>query len=319
MNMKNNLLYSLGNVDVMTAKISDHHFIIHNNFLFWNIMMQAKKRGGSPDSYNNGFGMEETDKQYIQRLQKISLAIAEIVFRNPEILTICLCEGPIEKTHIFAFIQVLRAVPWMERFLIQDQKEHYYYKPMQQGANWGLIMMTDRRYQVHPVGYDFKENSPAFNKLTNRLQIWKLQNSEESSYVALGHFPFGGDEYVVNEQKLSVAGKTYCKLIDNLHQEYADKNFTFCGDYNFNPYLINRYQDRIFDRIPYHNSILLVKTPEGQTGVRSVTVDGILLSKLSKQQYTSSRIWLGLFRKLKQENGLLDSSLNQRRMFPANL
>jgi hypothetical protein len=310
--MKINLLYSLGHTDVITAKISDHQFIIHNNFLFWNIMMQGKKRAGTTDSYNNGFGIEETDKQYIRRLQKVSLAIAEMVFRNPDILSICLCEGPIEKTHIFAFIQVLKAIPWMQRFLIQDQKAQHYYKPMQQGTNWGLIMMTDQRYQVNPVSYDCQENTPAYNKLVNRLQIWQLRTSEETRYVALGHFPFGGDEYAVDTHKLSIAGKTYGELIDNLHQEYADRNFTFCGDYNFNPYLISRYQDRIFDNIPHQNSILLVKNSGGQTAVRSVTVDGILLSRLSKQQYASSRIWPGLFRALKQETGLVDSGHNQK-------
>src|ERR1700722_17893927 len=83
--------------DVITAGVSDHHPVVHHGVLFWNVMMQgkARKSGG----YNNGFGIVETNKQYINRLSKTAKIIVEISYRYPAIEAIALCEGPIESLH----------------------------------------------------------------------------------------------------------------------------------------------------------------------------------------------------------------------------
>jgi hypothetical protein len=86
------------NSHILTAKISDHYPIVHNNVLFWNVMMQCKGRG---NGFNNGFGMVESDQQYTQRLEKVANVIAGVCLISPNIEVISLCEGPIgdkEKT-----------------------------------------------------------------------------------------------------------------------------------------------------------------------------------------------------------------------------
>ena len=51
--------------DTITARISDHNPIIHHDVLFWNIMMRGKTRlRDGAVSYNNGFGIEESESQY---------------------------------------------------------------------------------------------------------------------------------------------------------------------------------------------------------------------------------------------------------------
>jgi hypothetical protein len=72
--------------DVITAKVSDHHPIIYDGVLFWNIMMQCKKRNGRTGiSFNNGFGIIENDENYIIRLIKAADVIAEIMCLYPSI------------------------------------------------------------------------------------------------------------------------------------------------------------------------------------------------------------------------------------------
>lgn len=50
-------LFCLNRNDVITAQVSDHQPLIYNGVLFWNIMMQGKKRANG--DYNNGFGTNE--------------------------------------------------------------------------------------------------------------------------------------------------------------------------------------------------------------------------------------------------------------------
>src|SRR3990167_2568003 len=85
--------------DVISGKVSDHHPVIHDGVLFWNIMMQCNTRGGGP-SFNNGFGLIESDKEYIARLVMVAQVIAEAVYRDPSIEVISLCEGSIKPEHV---------------------------------------------------------------------------------------------------------------------------------------------------------------------------------------------------------------------------
>ncbi|MEO8402237.1 MAG: hypothetical protein ABI597_10685 [Gammaproteobacteria bacterium] len=293
--------------DVITSRVSDHHPIIHDGALFWNIMMQGKmRRGREGASYNNGFGFIENDKQYMNRLMKVSHVIAEIVYRNSSIETIGLCEGPIQSLHLNILIQSLKKFPWMERFLPCD----IYHKPNVKGyQNWGLLMLSDKNNRVSEVKCDFIERSSVFDKIANRLQLWKIAKNGKDKYFALGHFPFSGDECVEEKTNLSRSGNIYCELINNLMNRYANDDFIFCADFNFNPYLINQWQDRVLDQITNNNSILL--TTEEKRTIKTVTVDGVLLSQREKQKYYISRPNLGLFERLTHEYRLFKSYMDE--------
>ncbi|MDI1351503.1 MAG: hypothetical protein PSV35_01845, partial [bacterium] len=83
---------------------------------------------------------------------------------------------------------------------------------------------------------------------------------------------------------------------------YSNDSLIFCADFNLNPYLISQWQDRILDKVPQNNSMLL--TVDGTAhprAIKTVTVDGILLSPREKQKYYSSRPEPGLFGQLKSE------------------
>lgn len=298
--------------DVITAKISDHHPMVHDGVLFWNVMMQGNKR--KDGSHNNGFGLEESDKQYIDRLQRVAEVIAELVKRCPTIEVISLCEGPVvwEKTlrrsYVQAFLHALKTHHSMERFFPDDFAD--FYKPNINGApHWGLLMLADKRLKVSAVKCDLLENSIPSEKLANRFQLWKLSNHEKSKYIALGHFPFGGDEDKTDKGRLSNYGDKYCHLVKNLFKKYENEQFILCADFNLSPYLISEWNDRVMDKITNNNSILLGKEEKSNAPViKMVTVDGILLSRHEKQRYYSRQSNDGLFARLVQENKLLSSA-----------
>ncbi len=296
--------------DVITAKVSDHHPIIHNGILFWNVMMQGRMRnreGGI--SYNNGFGIVENEKQYLSRLVKIAYVIAEIVYRNPSIETIGLCEGPIEPLHVNILLSSLKHFKCMRRFF----KNNAFYKPnVERHLNWGLLMLTDKNNQVSEVKCSVLKNSNKFSKLANRFQLWRLTRDKKDSYIALAHFPFGGDEYVTEATALSGSANEYCELISHLLKKYSNENFVFCADFNFNPYLINQWKDRILDQVTHNNSILIA-----EKRVNTVTVDGILLSVKEKQKrYAFLQPSMRLFERLKNEycffKTCVDKILNEK-------
>jgi len=300
--------------DVIAAKISDHHPIIHDGVLFWNIMMQGKIRNGHTGiSYNNGFGIVETEEDYIKRLAKISQVIAEIVHRYPSIDVISLCEGPIQSLHINIFLQSIKKYHSMDKFFIDSIMDDAFHKPNVKGfLNWGLLMLADKRYKVNEVKCDFIEHFMIFEKLANRIQLWKLTKNENIKYLALGHFPFGGDEHTTEKENLSAYGNMYCNLVKDLLNHYANDQFILCADFNLNPYLISEWKDRVVDQIPSNNSMLLTK--EGklyESKINNVTVDGILLSVQEKQKYYSLRFNPGLFSRLVKENNLFQSNIKE--------
>lgn len=279
--------------DVISGKVSDHHPVVHDGVFFWNIMMQCNRRGGGP-GFNNGFGLIESDKEYIARLVKIAQVIAEAVYRDPSIEVISLCEGPIKPEHVEVLFHGLMRFPFMARFVMEDM----FHKPAAKGQNWGLLMLADARYAVTKVRYNLIEDSP---KLANRFQLWKLEQSGEEKYIALAHFPFAGDEYKTEKMTLSVPGQEYCSLINTLMESHSNVSLIFCADFNFNPYLISQWQDRVLDKISPNNSILLTLEGASHKQVKTVTVDGVLLSTREKQKYHSTRPELGLFERLKSE------------------
>lgn len=279
--------------DVISGKISDHHPVIHDGVFFWNVMMQCNIRGGGP-SFNNGFGLIESDKKYIARLVMVAQVIAEAVYRDPSIEVISLCEGPIKPEHIEVLFHALTKFPFMARFMMEDM----FHKPAAKGQNWGLLMLTDTRYAVTKVRCDSIEDYP---KLANRFQLWKLEQPGKEKYIALAHFPFAGDEYKTEKMTLSTPGQEYCSLINTLMERHSNESLIFCADFNFNPYLISQWRDRALDKISPNNSILLTLEGASHKHVKTVTVDGVLLSTREKQKYHSSRPDLGLFGQLKSE------------------
>ncbi len=285
----------LNNNDVISKQISDHHPVIHDGVLFWNIMMQGNRRNGGL-GFNNGFGLIESDKEYSRRLTMVAEVIAEAVYQDSSIEVISLCEGPIKSEHTEVLFQALMKFPCMTRF---ERESLMFHKPAAVGQNWGLLMLADTRYAVTEIHYDLLENQP---KLVNRFQLWKLTQPGESRYLALAHFPFAGDEHKTVKRALSVLGQEYCGLIKDLMDYYNNDHFVFCADFNFNPYLIKQWNEYSLDEIPHNNSILL--TGEGGDNkhtTNAVTVDGVLLSGKEKQKYHSSRPESNLFGRLKAE------------------
>ena len=283
----------LGGNDAITETVSDHHPVVHDGVFFWNIMMQCNTRGGGL-SFNNGFGLIESNEDYIARLVLVARVIAEAVDRDPSIEVISLCEGPIKPEHVEVLFHALMEFPCMARFMMEDM----FHKPTAEGPNWGLLMLADARYAVSKVRYDSIEGHP---KLANRFQLWKLEQTDKEKYIALAHFPFAGDEYKTEKKALSAPGHEYCSLISTLMESHSNNSLVFCADFNFNPYLISQWQDRALDKISHNNSILLTLEGASHKHVKTVTVDGVLLSTREKQKYHSSRPEPGLLGQLKSE------------------
>jgi hypothetical protein len=292
--------------DVIAGRVSDHHPVIHNGVLFWNIMMQGRARGAK-GGFNNGFGMIETEKQYMKRLHKVAHVIAEIIYNNPDIETIGLCEGPIEISHVNVLYKTLKQYEWMERFF----GDNLIHKPdLASHPHWGLLMLNGGDGTVSKISLDLIIQPSIFSKLANRIQLWKLTKEGEEKYYVLAHFPFGGDEYVTEKENLSRLGLEYNVLINRILDHYAEKNLTFCADFNFNPSLLKKWQDRYLDQITENNSILLTsKEKEVKSEVKAVTVDGILLSIQEKQKYHTLRYKPNLIDKLMSEYTLFKTHI----------
>ena len=142
-----NRLNCLSKNDVITARISDHQPVIYQDILFWNIMMQCKKRQLNQKivGYNNGFGFVENQSQYHLRLVKIAIVIAEILYYQPNIHIIGLCEGPILKEDQVLFFKTLKIFSHLERFVSSGQFNH----PNESNADkWGLLMLADKKFSV---------------------------------------------------------------------------------------------------------------------------------------------------------------------------
>ncbi len=276
--------YSSSNLDIILREVSDHQPIIHHGAFFWNIMMQGnlRLRGG----YNNAFGLIEDECAYSSRLMKIAEVIARLVKINPEIEFITLCEGPIKPEHVKFFFLALKQFPVMASFTTVNS----FYRPNSYGQNWGLLMLVNFKYCVDSLDCGPQLNGKLYEidpKLVNRFQLWKLTDTQgEYKYLGLAHFPFVGDEGITSKIKLSASSLKYCEFVSILIEHFSDEKFLLCADFNFNPYLIGRFQDHRSDQIPANNSVLL--TPANSQ--KSVTVDGILLSQINKQIYEASKV-----------------------------
>ena len=277
-----NRLNCLSKNDVITARISDHQPVIYQDILFWNIMMQCKKRQLNQKivGYNNGFGFVENQSQYHLRLVKIAIVIAEILYYQPNIHIIGLCEGPILKEDQVLFFKTLKIFSHLERFVSSGQFNH----PNESNADkWGLLMLADKKFSV------IAKKSCFHKKLTNRIQTWKLIDNNIKRHFTLVHFPFSGNDSYTNKNQVSVDGHAYCIMLNQLLEKYINQEYIIAGDFNFNPFLISEIKKRYIDKIPINNSILLNPTEKiNEFTIKNVTVDGILLSIFSKQKYLSS-------------------------------
>jgi hypothetical protein len=254
--------------DVIAEQISDHRPVVHNKALFWNVMM----RGGmlrNKSGYNNAFKLDESEADYLKRLAKVAHVIAEIIYFQPDIEKIGLCEGPIESSHVKFFLKSLHQFVWMQKYLKN------FYKPNLSSDNYGLLLLTDKKYHVSEI--DGFNNT--FPELNNRMQLWKLTHGSTTEYFALAHLPIGKDVYLTQRDLLSGKSLQYGELIASILNHYESESLTFCADVNMIPFLISEYQDRVLDRIPMHNSVM--HTSIGET---PATVDVIALSKLEKQK-----------------------------------
>lgn len=276
---------------IFRNETSDHKPVVHNGVLFWNIMMQGRERRGG--GYNNAFARVESNADYISRLQRVAKKITEIVANDDSIVAITLCEGPIKDEHIRAMLSVFKNSPVMQRFFEKNQIG-FYTQDVSLGHKWGLLMLVDNAYEVNPVTIPGLERYEQYKKLVNRVQLWELTNAYEKKYLALAHFPYGGDVHKMAHDQFSNDGHAYSQIANDILKNYGEKDLTFCADFNFNPYLLGK--QRQLDSVSVGNSILLK-----QGNVLNVTVDGVLLSRISKCKLAAGLRDVGLFARLKRE------------------
>jgi len=212
----------LQGADVITAKVSDHHPVIHGATLFWNMMMQGKQKG---IVFNNGIGLIETDADYLTRLAKVARVVAEMSWRHPEIEMISFCEGPVQSVHIQLFFDFLSQYASLKKFIT----EQGFHQPNYRGDKFGLLMLADKQYQVIPK----KLPSLLLKKLGNRFKIWKLTNDKHTKYLALAHLPYGrGDEYAIDIRQLTSDGLMYRRFMQRLLKFYHNRRLIVAGDFN---------------------------------------------------------------------------------------
>lgn len=302
-NASKELIFScLNGKDVIASQVSDHHPTIHNRTLFWNIMMQARiRKDGDKISYNNGFALIESDREYQNRLKIIAAVIAEIIAENPEIEVISICEGPIKTKDITVLINTLHQYHHMKHFKFNDVMDTQ--NTTTTFPNWGLMLLTNQSYQAQLVDNCSPQYLANLHKLGNRVQIWRLSNNQQKRFIILAHLPFSNDTYITNHDNLSTSGKLYCDLFNGFLKQYSESDMIICADFNFNPNLLGSYLDRLEDKICPNNSILL-SSPISQNkfSIDSVTVDGILLSRQAKQKAYLSRSPHSLFYNLSREH-----------------
>lgn len=295
----------LNGKDVITSQVSDHHPTIHNRTLFWNIMMQGRKRNdGDKISYNNGFALIESDRDYQNRLKRIAAVIAEIIAENHEIEVISICEGPIKDKDITVLNTTLQQYYHMKRFKLNDVNDTQ--NKTTTFPKWGLMLFTNQSYQAQLIEIFSPLYLANLHKLANRVQIWHLTKHHQERFVILAHLPFSNDTHITNHNNLSSLGKLYCNLFNVFLSQYSESDMTICADFNFNPNLLGSYIDRLEDKICPNNSILLSgPTSQKKLSIEAVTVDGILLSRQAKQKAYLSRSRNSLFYNFFREYELL--------------
>jgi hypothetical protein len=258
----------LSHNDVISARVSDHHPVVHHQTLFWNIQKQGNH--SLKNGFNNGIGLIENEQHYLDRLKKIAAVVAEIAANNPEIEVLSFCEGPVVGNHVKLFQDELKKYPSLQKFNELAQVTNH------GKDNWGLLMMVKANLKVK------KEPMRAQQLLGNRFQLWKLTKGTVDKYFALSHLPYGeGNENAESRDLLSPRCLEYYRFIEELLTQYQNKELVVASDFNFNPNLL--LKSCRFDQIPVNNSVLL--NVKNEVGFRkAVTVDGILLSKMAKQK-----------------------------------
>lgn len=297
----------LNGKDVIASQVSDHHPTIHHNTLFWNIMMQGRVRNeGSKISYNNGFALIESDRDYQNRLRKVADVIAEIIADNPQIDVISICEGPIKEKDKLIFNRALLQFEYMKVFVLNEVMTTR--QTTSTFPNWGLLLYTNQFFQAQLIDILSPIYLTNLHKLANRVQVWRITGSKQERVVILAHLPFSNDTYISHYDKLSPLGKLYCNLFNEFLTRYSESDMTICADFNFNPNLIGTHVDRLEDKICPNNSILLASpTSEKKNNIDLVTVDGILLSRQAKQKAYLSRSRHSLFYSFSGEHHLLEN------------
>ncbi|MBS0349912.1 MAG: hypothetical protein JSR33_01785 [Proteobacteria bacterium] len=265
--------------DVISTEISDHHPVILNNTLYFNIMMKCAQRR---ESYNNGFGKIETDLQYRLRLSKLAAIISEIVVRNPTIYQIGICEGPIREVDLNHFLKSFKAFPWMKPLITNG----FYHPEIENKPNWGLLLLANSQFAVKKVANEAAD-AELLDRLANRLQTWELTRGNHKQFFSLWHLPFSNDEIKTSKTQLSAIGHSYCQLIAILLSKYYKYFAIACGDFNFNPFFVEYYS---CNKIPSNNSV------QWENGYhRNTTVDGIILSNQAKKMSFRPMIEIGLY------------------------
>jgi hypothetical protein len=195
-------------------------------------------------------------------------------------------------------MQALKSFASMQKF-----SDRFHRPNSKGGDHWGILMLCTPLATVTAVTCEALQHAPIVQKkLTNRFQLWKISQNQKDSYLALGHFPFSGDEHISNKEQLSNVGQLYGQFIQNVLNQYSSQHLVFCADFNFHPYLINRWQDRVMDKIPLNNSIVAINDSQ-----KAVSVDGILLSNLVKAKNDRGQPGGGLLKTLKLEHALWSS------------
>lgn len=163
---------------------SDHAPIVLDNILSWNIMTQCRVGRFA----NNGFNFTETPEQYKARLQRIAVAIGNIV-KAEKLTILALQEAPVEQPYAAFFFNEL------QKSLGNDYVISAEFLQATPGTSSGTLTCYNKNKLMGKNVTSRYEAVKTFGPQSGRIQVTEFKNKTNhlSFKFANGHFDFTAD------------------------------------------------------------------------------------------------------------------------------
>lgn len=235
------------------------------SILSWNIMMRGKYNQ-EKSRYNNAFRINETEEEYLFRIERIVQNIGECVLRHPEIAMIFLQEAPVMQHHL----KIMKE--WFAKYL-PDR-----FKSNSDATSWGILISANQ--QMFPQLEKLKTFYTGSLSDMNERKSTVLLPGLKTQLTNL-HLPHDQPAEALNLIiRNLVEGLTF-KIVE-AEERYG--SFIFIGDWNLAAKTIETAASRAINdlfhqQIPIRCDVTVVESSEGhiKTDGSLVAVDSSLV------------------------------------------
>ena len=251
------------------------------SILSWNIMMRGRYNQ-EKSRYNNAFRINETEEEYLFRIERIVQNIGECVLRHPEIAMIFLQEAPVQQHHLALMKE------WFAKYLPES------FKSNSDATSWGILISASQQMfpQLEKLQTFYTGSLSDMNERKSTVLLPGLKTQLTNL-----HLPHDNPAEALNLIVNNLVGSLTFNIVE-AKERYG--SFIFIGDWNLAAKTIETavskaIEDLFHHKIPIRCDVTVVESSEGhiKTDGSLVAVDSSLVVS-----YKVSHRDLGLVTKL---------------------